>query len=606
MPNCANCHNLLPGTVDRCPVCGAETTWQHADQGGDVDTAPAWRPAPTSEAPAAADDTGLSPDAFLAEFLGDDGAPAATSAFPSEPAAAAAPEPVTPARPSYDTDDPFAAGAVMPPARAWDTPAATPDPAPVDSAPPARAWDTPAPTEPQPPARAWDTPAPAQPVDSQAPAWETAAWEASGSDEVPAPGAAFEQPAASFDAPAQPYDAPEPAPAPEPATPSSLDAGGLFDPAALFQTDSGPDGPPPPPVSGPPMDLTPPAPAPPAPHGSVPVALEPSFDPAGHPAAEPLADPIEFQVDSFDPRQILGPSGRIEGDIKRGPSRRHGLIVAAGALASVATIGAGLLLGWTAAGPDTLVATATESIEDPLASADETEDGAGEGPGADGTDDDAGADPEPPAVEFPAEAVEGVVTVRLDDCGLRGSTIGVVVDADIVLTLRSETLTDSTPTIVLADGSTVAGEVLGRSRVDDLAVIRLERPIVGALVWGSAGGLRTDTVVSVLRSAAPPPTWAEAAVTDYDRSTGLVTEIEFDDQFREGAPLRNDEGHLVGLIDQSGDSARTSQVLRPRMVQIMNEPDFPASECPVPVTTPDESTEGEGGETDEGADTRGN
>ncbi len=585
MGNCHICQNVLPRTVDRCPVCSAAVPAAEPQTPDYTEVEPAWK-APTAAPSPAAESPGISPDEFLNEFIGFGDVPANDRHTP---------ESVPDNNPFAGGHDPFAAGG---------DPFAQPAPAaPVAPEPtlmtPMSYLDPDAETEPTfertdlsaaPGPSEWPSTTPAPAADPFAPA-DAAAFEAP----------SFEAP--SFEAPSfepqmnepsrhepqafetfEPFDpAPVDAPTHEPQAFEPFDA-------ASAAADLAP-APPLPPESHAPLD----PPAALAPSGALapPAALAgdstaassavmPMAPPAPPPPSTPRPDPVSTEI---QPRSVLASSNRIEGDIQLGASDRHLAKTVLAPIGAVILAGLGAFAGWGATTPDTLAFEQSEevAVEDESTEAEEA----------------TAVEPEVEPEPVIDESLANLVQVKIDDCGTLVMSSGVVVDSTTVLTLARSVAHDTSPVIVTQDGRQIQSVVIGIDRETDLAVIQLAGPVDHALTWGTVGPLQAGNEVTVL---APDPAGfmsTDAVITEASRRTGMVEELEFaETPLLPGSAILNEDDFFIGIVDATGFAARTDVVLRPAMARILLEPSYPSYTCPAPE--PVEDVEGgAGGETRE-------
>lgn len=256
------------------------------------------------------------------------------------------------------------------------------------------------------------------------------------------------------------------------------------------------------------------------------------------------------------PDGVAARTTRLDGTVKLGPTKGHRLL----------SIGAPLLAGAL------LVAGISASLNIRASEADEA---AAERTTQEALDANA-----------VVESGSSVVRLELDGCGIIDQTTGFLFDADqTVLVPRSEIKTDSRPTIVLADGSIHAAEVVGWSLTRDLAVVRADERLDGGVRWGVSARVQVDDAVSVLAIAGPGvATPVAALVTETrtldDRNTSFV----LDTSAATGSIVLSDNGFVIGVVDDRG-LVQASDDVAPAVSRIVLDNERPGSECPAPPTT---------------------
>ncbi len=145
--------------------------------------------------------------------------------------------------------------------------------------------------------------------------------------------------------------------------------------------------------------------------------------------------------------------------------------------------------------------------------------------------------------------VDAVVQVVVADG--RGS--GMVVDRDgYILTNNHVPGSESVVDVVLSDGSTVIGRVLGRDEPGDLAVIKVDKSLPVAVTFGDSDALRVgDSVYAIgyaLGLRGGPS--VSSGIFSARRRDGGVETLQVDVPLNEGnsgGPLVNQRGQVVGI-----------------------------------------------------------
>jgi S1-C subfamily serine protease len=153
-----------------------------------------------------------------------------------------------------------------------------------------------------------------------------------------------------------------------------------------------------------------------------------------------------------------------------------------------------------------------------------------------------------------------VVSITVDGPSGGGAGSGFVISADGEIATNAHVVADMTDIeVAFADGTTTAATVLGVDRTDDLAVIKVDRSGLQALVLGDSAALRMGEPVVAIGNALDltgGPTATEGIVSAVDRTIDtqdgehLTHMIQTDAAINpgnSGGPLLTLDGKVVGI-----------------------------------------------------------
>lgn len=267
-------------------------------------------------------------------------------------------------------------------------------------------------------------------------------------------------------------------------------------------------------------------------------------------------------------RSVIANSSRIEGDIKLGRSERHNVVVLGVTALGVGALALGMLAGFSVGdGANTLAYTDS-----------------GTGPPATVVEEITSASTDEQFASFVADRSDGFVTLERNDCGLSGQAAGIITAPGIVITTAGALTLDSTPVVIGSDGTPFNGTVLGVSRENDIAVVRVDGLVGTPHVLGTAGPIRSGASLIGISLEAIGVTGTEIEVADIRRPLGYVESLSFvdGDRLSPGAAITTAAGALVAVANSDGTGARTIDQIRPAISEIITNPDLPASQCPPP------------------------
>ena len=150
-----------------------------------------------------------------------------------------------------------------------------------------------------------------------------------------------------------------------------------------------------------------------------------------------------------------------------------------------------------------------------------------------------------------ATARKAVVRIETD----LGSGSGFIIDPDGLILTNNHVIRDATEiTVHLEDGTSKAGEIIGRDMVRDLALLKIEATELSVLELGDASQIALGQQVVVLGY----PLDADSV----NVTSGFVSSVEFDsgrnviwiktdsaiNPGNSGGPLLNLQGQVVGVV----------------------------------------------------------
>jgi S1-C subfamily serine protease len=165
----------------------------------------------------------------------------------------------------------------------------------------------------------------------------------------------------------------------------------------------------------------------------------------------------------------------------------------------------------------------------------------------------------PPSTEQQiAEVAErvrpSVVRIRTRTTDATGVGTGIIMEDGYVITNEHVVKGDPNPSVTLADGRTVRGQVLGVDAVVDLAVLKLEETGLPVAAWGDSDALRPGERLIAIGFALGFT--GEPSVTsgifsgkrEFQGQTYVQTDTAIN-QGNSGGPLLNLKGEVIGIND---------------------------------------------------------
>ncbi len=292
-----------------------------------------------------------------------------------------------------------------------------------------------------------------------------------------------------------------------------------------------------------------------------------------HDCASPLAESettcrsCGASLEQASDRAITAPSAFINANIRVGPLRFHRLITLVATLATLALIALGGRYGWDA-DPDAGLAFVEES----------------------GT---AAAINE--AADFDIQIVDIVSTA----CGVASTQQGLVVGPNIIISPSSQSGQPRAVRVSKPGGDSeqaaTSGVVIGLDDAKDMVVIRSDLdPTSKPFIWRTFIGLRTGESVFVVLPGSFLGTQSGPVRTDFVAVEATIDSFRYDNDgvptsvrlssertssFLPGAAVLDQSLRLVGVIDRTGHSLHTSDVLQPGVSAIVVDPQPPNLVC---------------------------
>ena len=166
-------------------------------------------------------------------------------------------------------------------------------------------------------------------------------------------------------------------------------------------------------------------------------------------------------------------------------------------------------------------------------------------------------------------ALPGVVSISVVLSGGQGAGTGFVISSDGEIATNAHVVADATKIDVkFADGSTASAKVLGVDRTDDLAVVKVDKVGLTALMLGTSSDLRIGEPVVAIGNALDltgGPTATEGIVSALNRTidtnegehlTHLLQTDAAINPGNSGGPLLTLDGKVVGINSAGSQDAQ--------------------------------------------------
>lgn len=240
-----------------------------------------------------------------------------------------------------------------------------------------------------------------------------------------------------------------------------------------------------------------------------------------------------------------------ESEVELGRSPKHKLLLTGAGVAGVALLGIGAVAMLNRSGFDTPFGGGDEA---PVTLAlDET-----------------------PQISLTEQLSGGLVGISAPTCSTATGGGGVLVSPTTVVTSSSVTGTAPTVEIVLADGDTRVGTLIGVDRASELAVINLDRPAGDALEWGATNAIAVGDTLAV-SGVEGDASIVETTLGGTTRLAAQTTELTLAAELTvaPGGAVVNAQNQVlaVALPRSGGVALLTSDVLRPLVSEFRLDPE---------------------------------
>ncbi len=292
-----------------------------------------------------------------------------------------------------------------------------------------------------------------------------------------------------------------------------------------------------------------------------------------HDCASPLAESettcrsCGASVESASERVVGAPSAFINANIRVGPLRFHRLITFIATTATLALIALGGRYGWDA-NPDAGLAFVEDS----------------------GT---------ATAINEAASFDNQIVDIASSACGITSTQQGLIVGPNIIISPSSQSSQPGTVRVSKpgddSEQAATSGAVIGLDDAKDMVVIRSDLdPMSEPFVWRTFVGLRTGETVFVVLPGSFLVAQSGPVRTDFVAVAATIESFRYDkdgvptsvglssentSSFLPGAAVVDQALRLVGVIDQTGHSLHTADVLQPGVSAIVVDPQPPHLVC---------------------------
>ena len=241
-----------------------------------------------------------------------------------------------------------------------------------------------------------------------------------------------------------------------------------------------------------------------------------------------------------------------ESEVELGRSSKHKLLLTGAGVAGVALLGIGAIGMLNRSGVDTPFGGGSDEAPVTLA-LDET-----------------------PAVPLTDQLAASLVGISAPTCATATGGTGVLVSPTTVVTSSSVTGTAPTVEIVLANGETRVGTLIGIDGASELAVVNLDRPADDALEWGATNSIAVGDSLAV-SGVVGDESIVEATLGGTTRLSAQVTEITLAAELdiEAGGTVVNDKNQViaVALPRAGGIGLLTSDILRPLVSEFRLDPE---------------------------------
>ncbi len=179
-----------------------------------------------------------------------------------------------------------------------------------------------------------------------------------------------------------------------------------------------------------------------------------------------------------------------------------------------------------------------------------------------GVDDEGEADAttlvEHSAQELGERFGDAVWRIDAEGCDTTAAGTAFAVSDHLLVTSAHVVAIDPSPRLTSRDGTTVDGEVVGRRRWPDLAVVWVETPMATTLGWAATEELVEGQPVTALSYPAPQPDLSvlEATVRSFQVEEGERIALAAEgitDHGLSGAPLLTPHGQVAGVVTELSD-----------------------------------------------------